>query len=153
MVISVNIGTKIMNMRKEKRLSQEDLGDLIGVSYMTIRRWENQKSKPSLDQIDKLAKIFDVTPEYILGLNEQVQLRNDDNINSDVLLTGGIANNMFIINDKKSDRVYYLPNNEEGRKLFLSVLASGINGANSPVVSNTINGDNNSDNKLGVINN
>ena len=59
---------------------------------------------------------------------------------------------MFIINDKKTGRVYYLPNNEDGRSIFLSALASGLNGSSIPVLSNTINGDNNSGNKLGVIN-
>ena len=36
----MSVGTQIMYNRKLKKLTQEDLGDLLGVSYMTIRRWQ-----------------------------------------------------------------------------------------------------------------
>lgn len=162
----MNIGTKIMNLRKEKHFTQPYLAELLGISYMTVRRWETGKSKPSLDQINHLAEVLNVPAQYLIGftdnpepktaLTHDIQALADGISNEDIDLeapiTGGFANNMYIINDKNTNRVYYLPNNEEGRKLFLSVLTAGIQSSSIPTVSNSINGDNNSNNKLGTTN-
>lgn len=46
-----------------------------------------------------------------------------------------------------------IPNDEGGRRLFLSVLASELHGENPPLVYNAINGNKNNGNNLCVINN
>lgn len=66
----MEIGSRIMYMRKMKKLTQTELGDMLGVSYMTVRRWETGKSKPKLDEIKKMANIFGTTAEYFMGLQE-----------------------------------------------------------------------------------
>ena len=66
----MEIGSRIMYMRKLKKLTQSELGDMLGVSYMTIRRWETGKIKPRIDDINKMANIFGTTAEYFMGLQE-----------------------------------------------------------------------------------
>lgn len=66
----MEIGARIMYMRKIKKLTQAELGELLGVSYMTVRRWETGKAKPRIDDINKMANIFGTTAEYFMGLQE-----------------------------------------------------------------------------------
>ena len=149
------------NIRKARgNIKQSDLAEMLNVDVSTISRWENDKNVPHGEVLSRIARVLKISTEFLLGDNntESPQGKKHSYSDSqkisdlDVIFTGGTSNNMFAIEDKKAGRVYYIPNNEEGRALFLSVLASGLTGANTPVLSNTINGDNNSGNKLGVIN-
>lgn len=156
----MSIGDNIRQARGQ--IKQSELADMLGVDVSTISRWENNKNVPHGSVLSDIARVLNTSTEFLLSTssssqqdaNNKASAQNTNNdTDTDILITEGIANNMFIINDRKSDRVYYLPNNEEGRNLFLTILASGINGTNLPVLSNSINGDNNNGNKLGVINN
>ena len=53
--------------RKQKSLSQAALGKLLGVQAQTIGRWENGKSKPNLETVNKLCEILDVTLHYFIS--------------------------------------------------------------------------------------
>lgn len=64
-------GDKLKKLRKEKKLSQEDLGLILNVSKMTISNWEANSTEPSLENINELAKYFDVTPNYLLGFAQE----------------------------------------------------------------------------------
>ena len=143
---------RMKSLRIKERYSQAQFSELVGVKPNTVWRWENDKAKPDFETVAKIARVLNTTSAYLLGETNFSTLPNDDKFtiqptDKDEI----ISTDMLIIQD--GNRKYLIPNNEEGRKLFLSVLSSGINGANIPVVSNTINGDNNSDNKLGIINN
>ena len=61
---------RLKELRSEKNLSTMALGKLIGVSDMSICRWENNKNDIKAEQLVALAKIFDVTVDYLLGLKE-----------------------------------------------------------------------------------
>lgn len=53
--------------RKQKGLSQAELGKLLGVQAQTIGRWETGKSKPNLETVNKLCEILDVTLHYFIS--------------------------------------------------------------------------------------
>ena len=63
----MSVGTQIMYNRKLKKLTQEDLGDLLGVSYMTIRRWETGKSSPDISELQKISQVLGVPINELLG--------------------------------------------------------------------------------------
>ena len=44
----MNIGNQILNIRKEKQLTQEEFGRLFHVTRQTVSNWENGKSYPDL---------------------------------------------------------------------------------------------------------
>ena len=54
----MKLGNKIIKLRKEKKLSQEELADKIGVSRQTISNWELNITKPDVSQLKKFSKIF-----------------------------------------------------------------------------------------------
>ena len=57
----MEIGKKIMNLRKKNGLSQEDLAEKIGVARQTISKWELGETSPDLKQAKELSKIFNVS--------------------------------------------------------------------------------------------
>ena len=66
----LNIGEKIIQLRKAKNWSQEDLANQIGSSRIMIGKYERNDNAPSIDVIVKLSKAFDVSADYLLGEGE-----------------------------------------------------------------------------------
>ena len=66
----MKIGEKIRELRGN-RYSQEELADKLQVHNNTISRWESGIMAPKLKYIQEMAKIFNVSPEYLL--NDAVQ--------------------------------------------------------------------------------
>ena len=77
-------GTRIFNLRKGKGLSQNELGDLVGVTNKAVSKWETGESKPAISQLMKLSKIFDVSMDDILDTNEQEEKQI-----TKIVITGG----------------------------------------------------------------
>jgi len=59
-------GTKIYELRKAECLSQNKLAEMLGVSNKAVSKWENGNAKPSIEQLLKLAKIFNVSVEDLV---------------------------------------------------------------------------------------
>lgn len=66
--------TKFQNRLKELRtaqgLSQKDLGKAIGATYSAISYWETGVNEPKISHVIALAKFFDVSADYLLGLSD-----------------------------------------------------------------------------------
>lgn len=58
----------LMKYRKEKGLSQSELGKLIGCSQITISNWELEKSYPNVEQLYNICVALDCSPNDILGI-------------------------------------------------------------------------------------
>ncbi len=50
---------QLINLRKEKGLSQKELAEIIGTKQSAISRMENEKYNPSVELLSKIAKAFD----------------------------------------------------------------------------------------------
>ena len=57
----MEIGNKIVELRKKKGLSQEELAEEVGVARQTISKWELGETAPDLKQAKKLSEIFKVS--------------------------------------------------------------------------------------------
>lgn len=57
-------------LRKAKGLSQEDMAEKLGVSRQAISKWENGLTSPEMANIAKLCEILEVTPNKLLGYEE-----------------------------------------------------------------------------------
>lgn len=58
---------KLLIMRKRKGQTQSDVSKALGVSVITVSRWENGESMPSGDNLIALAKFFGCNVEDIVG--------------------------------------------------------------------------------------
>ena len=63
----LNIGDKIILLRKQKGWSQGDLSKQIGVSREMIGKYERDDSLPSIELTLKIAEAFEVTVDFLLG--------------------------------------------------------------------------------------
>ncbi len=62
----MEIGKKIMELRKKKGLSQEELAEKVGVARQTISKWELGETSPDLKQSKELSKIFNVSLDELV---------------------------------------------------------------------------------------
>jgi transcriptional regulator with XRE-family HTH domain len=63
----MNIGDKITALRKQKELSQTDLGKAAGVSREIIGRYERNEVLPSIEVAAKIADVLEVSLDYLAG--------------------------------------------------------------------------------------
>lgn len=61
------LGENILRLRKEANLSQEALGDIIGVTRQTISNWELEEAAPNPEQLKLLSKAFNVSADDLLN--------------------------------------------------------------------------------------
>lgn len=63
-------GARLKQLRKEKRMSQEELGAVIGVAQSTLGSYERATREPSIEGLLALAHYFDVSVDYLIGNSE-----------------------------------------------------------------------------------
>ena len=63
-------GQRISDKRKELGLSQEALGEKLGVSRQSIYKWESDSSLPDVDKLIALSRLFSVSVGWLLGVEE-----------------------------------------------------------------------------------
>lgn len=66
----MELGKIIRELRKDKGLTQGQLAKIISSTQDTISLWELGKSYPDVVNLVKLAKFFNVSTDYMLGLKE-----------------------------------------------------------------------------------
>lgn len=66
--MEIIFGKRLRELRIEKGLTQEALAKEMNVSFNTVSDWENGKHEPDFTMLAKLAVFFEVTTDYILGL-------------------------------------------------------------------------------------
>lgn len=69
----MTLAEKLLALRTEKELSQEDLAEQLGVSRQSVSKWETGQSVPDLDKIIKLADLFGVTVDELVREGERPQ--------------------------------------------------------------------------------
>lgn len=75
-----NTGTIIKQLRKEHKLTQEQLGQIVGVQKSAIAKYEKGIIKNlKRSTIEKMADYFGVLPSYIMGMSEErVRLTDEE---------------------------------------------------------------------------
>lgn len=61
---------RLLELRKEKGLSQAALAKKLGVSYAVVCYWETDRSEPTAPNLVKIADYFDVSVDFLLGRTE-----------------------------------------------------------------------------------
>ena len=68
-IMTKTMGQIIKNLRKGRGFTQEDLAERLGVTYQAISKWENDSGMPDISQIVPLATIFDVSTDFLFGID------------------------------------------------------------------------------------
>lgn len=64
-------GDRLKELRKERNLTQEDIGNLCDVAKNTVSNWENNANQPSFEIVKRLAQYFGVTIDYLLNFTQE----------------------------------------------------------------------------------
>ncbi len=61
---------RLNELRKSKQISQKELANILGTTNSSICDWECGRAQPDLKTLINIAKYFEVTTDYLLGLCE-----------------------------------------------------------------------------------
>lgn len=63
-----NFGERLKELRLERNIGQIQLAEAIGVGKSIISQWELNRCEPTLSNLIKIAKYFEVSIDYLAGL-------------------------------------------------------------------------------------
>ena len=93
----MTVGERLLNLRKEKRLSQEELANILDVSRQTISKWETDQSTPDFDKIVPLCNYFGITTDELLTGRENIKEANKDDRKKRFAKNIAISVGMYIL--------------------------------------------------------
>jgi transcriptional regulator with XRE-family HTH domain len=70
------IGDRILELRKQKDMSQKELSDKAQITEASLSRYENNLREPKAEIVGKIAKALDTTTDYLLGINDNPENSN-----------------------------------------------------------------------------
>jgi len=80
-----DFGARLLAARKAKELSQQDLAKLAKVHFTNLGKYEREESVPSADVLNRIAKVLDVTTDFLLNgtMNDKAKnaITDDDLLN------------------------------------------------------------------------
>ena len=71
--MNIEIANRLVKLRKEKGLSQEELADALGISRQAVSKWERAEASPDTDNLICLAKLYNVSLDKILDTDETIE--------------------------------------------------------------------------------
>ena len=79
--MKMNLGEKIIELRKKENLTQEKLAEKIGISRQTLFNWENNSTSPDINQ----AEIFKISLDDLLDIKTELKCSDNNSILSDLI--------------------------------------------------------------------
>ena len=61
---------RLKELRNENGLSQVEVGKKLGVTQSTIAKWESNEREPAQEMLVEIAKFFNISTDYLLGLSD-----------------------------------------------------------------------------------
>ena len=68
------LGQRIHELRLAFGWSQVELAKRLNITKQTVSNWENDNIQPSIEMAIRIARIFNVTTDYLLGFDDSVRL-------------------------------------------------------------------------------
>lgn len=99
------LGRVISTARKQKNLSQKELGDLLNVSNKAVSKWENGEATPRSETLIKLCDILELNKTEILGFEHKYDSKEIDSLKSE---NSKLKNQIESINKKQKKALKYI---------------------------------------------
>ena len=102
------LGYRLRELRKENKMSQDDLGKLLGVTKVSISGYENGTRVPSLDILQGILDVFAVSADFLLGRELTVVCEDESRLTlslstSDIEIIKEIRSNPILFNSIASN--------------------------------------------------
>ena len=76
-----NLGERLYELRKDKKLSQEEVADKLNVTRQTVSKWETNQSMPDFDKVVPLCELYGINPnELFIKLERKENSNNNENL-------------------------------------------------------------------------
>ena len=92
---------RIKNLRIAKKMTQQELGNIVGLTATGVSYWESGKATPSIEVIEKLSNFFGVSIDFLMGKPEI-----DENDRSMILFRKAEQ-----VNETDREKLYHIINN------------------------------------------
>lgn len=129
----MNVGNNITKFRKEKKLTQEELANLINVSPKTISSYENNRNLPNIETLILLSEVLEVSIDEIIGttkedkaaLSEKYEKQNKQ---KNALIAGIVIFTFFFICTKGLvlGSILTSETNQKFSEVLISALTDGL---------------------------
>ena len=90
------LNERIRILRQSLSMSQVELANKLGVTKQSVSNWENDNIQPSIEMLVKISKVFCVSTDYLLGLDDKKYIEVS-NLPQEV-----VSHLQLIINDIKN---------------------------------------------------
>lgn len=86
--MNIEIANKLVKLRKQAGLSQEELADKLGLSRQAVSKWERAEASPDTDNLICLAKLYNVSLDELLSTEDDIdtivkeQVKKDESTSS-----------------------------------------------------------------------
>lgn len=89
----MSFGDRLRKIRQDRRLSQPEVADMVGVSKSTYSNWENDKFYPKTRCFARLIEVFEISAEELIGANWKVTVSepiSDDDSKEKMVMEGNV---------------------------------------------------------------
>lgn len=97
-------GSRLREVRKAKGLTQEKLGDLIGVGKSAICCYEKETRNPTLEAVIEMIHVFGVSADYLLGADYLIKTQDKESREHYVAMT---KEEIVFIEELKKNKLVY----------------------------------------------
>lgn len=104
---------KLIKLRKQSGLSQEELGYKLNVTRQTVSKWELGQTTPEMDKLVSLSKIFGITLDELTSEEENTVVEENSNVDNE---------NPIKSNNEKTDKKKFDISNIDMRKILIPLL-------------------------------
>lgn len=130
--MQLNIGKNIKQLRRERNITQEEFSEILGVSFQSVSRWENNTCYPDLELLPTIADFFGITVDSLLGINKAVEHESVKKYLDEFQKAISVGNIDRCIEIARQGVSEYPNNFELLNKLMYALFASGDEDGNIP---------------------
>lgn len=128
--MKLQLGENIRVLRRKEEITQEELAEVLGVSYQSVSRWENNSCYPDIELLPTLAEFFGVTTDQLLGVDAETEQHKAEEYLArfqDAISQGNVKDCITIAREG----IWELPNNYALlNKLMYALFISGDSDGN-----------------------
>ena len=119
------LGNRIKELREEKGLSQKELAKAIGAKTGEIAEWESGETEPTLQYLDKLTSVLDVSYDSLLNENvgtSEKQISSSKTTTNNLTTEETNDNNTEIVEDKKQSKSVEISKKPKKKPIIITII-------------------------------
>ena len=107
-----DFGTTIRRLRKQKKLTQKELSDMLGIKQTTYSDWESGKTEPKINVLIRFAELYHTTTDKLLGV---------DFFRTEGTITSFADSNLINLSNFSIEQMYSLK-----KSILIDLLINGV---------------------------